>query len=40
MLMHFNDTRMGIEVGILGTGIASRTFWKKLFLVSVQITWK
>ena len=35
MLLHFNDTRMGIQVGdpFLGTGTAIRTFLKKSFLV-------
>ena len=38
--MHFSDTRMGMEVGILGNRAASRTLLKKSFLVSVQITWR
>ena len=39
--MHFNDTRIGIEVGVpfyFRDWNSDRSFFKKLFLVSMQIS--
>ena len=40
MLMHFNDIRMGIEIGVpfyFRDRNSDRSFLKKFFLVSMQI---
>ena len=37
MLMHFNDTRMGIEIGILGNRTEAEPFWRSYFLCQFRL---